>query len=262
MEGHLIDPNPGTNKLWASMERQTPEVSLIVPAYNEQSRIRASLEEIARFAASYPKSLEIKLVDDGSRDRTAEIVREFQREHPDFPLELLQYGGNRGKGFAVAHGLRAASGKFLAFSDTDLSAPIDQLPLLIDPLEKGADVVIASRRMAGSVVVGLPLSRRLMGRLFSLFSRMLVLPGVTDTQCGFKAYRREVAHQLVERQTMTGYTFDVEHLLIARELGLRMVEVPVKWIYSEDSQINSLSDSIKMFRDLIELRRLHARAKR
>lgn len=240
------------------MPVDSPEISLIIPAYNEEKRIRPSLEEVARFASEYPREIEVLIVDDGSRDDTASLVRDFNATHPQgFRFELLHYEKNRGKGFAVAQGLRNARGEYLVFSDTDLSAPIDQLPLLIEGLESGADIAIASRRLPESRVIGLPYSRELMGKFFAYLSRLLVLPGVSDTQCGFKAYRREIAHKLVDRQKIDGYTFDVEHLLLAHQMSLRVVEIPVTWVFSEGSQIHGIRDSIKMFRDLMVIPKLH-----
>lgn len=240
------------------MDHPSPEVSLVIPAYNEEQRLSQSLAEVAAFMNSFPMPMEVLIVNDGSRDRTPEIAREFIRVHPmGNRFELVQYGANRGKGFAVAEGLRKARGEWIVFSDTDLSAPIDQLPRLIAELERGADLAIASRRLRESEVLGLPLSIRLRSRFFSILSRILVLPGIKDTQCGFKAYRREAALALVERQKIDGYTFDVEHLLLARRMGLKVVEVPVKWIFSEGSQIHGFRDSARMFRDLLAIPRLH-----
>jgi glycosyltransferase involved in cell wall biosynthesis len=243
------------------MDRPLPQVSLVIPAYNEERRIHRSLEEILSFAEKAPFTLEVLVVDDGSRDGTAGIARGFiaKAEGHKTRFELLQYGGNRGKGFAVAHGLRHGRGQYLAFSDTDLSAPIDQLPKLVEVLEAGADIAIASRRLPQSEVIGQPAMTRFRSHLFSIFSRLLVLPGISDTQCGFKAYRREAAHQLIEQQKIHGYTFDVEHLVLAEQRGMKVVEVPVRWIFSEGSQINGLTDSIRMFRDLLAIPKLHPR---
>jgi dolichyl-phosphate beta-glucosyltransferase len=240
------------------MAPTAPEVSLIIPAFNEEHRIVRSLHEVRRFMLACPKTMEVLVVEDGSRDGTARVVTEFiQNEAGEQRIELLQYGHNRGKGFAVAHGLRSARGRYLAFSDADLSAPIDQLPRLVEALEAGADIAIASRRHKDSEVLGVPPMTRVRSHFFSLLSRLLVLPGIADTQCGFKAYQREAAAKLVEKQKIDGYTFDVEHLLLARQMGLKVVEVPVKWIFSEGSQINGLSDSIRMFRDLLKIPKLH-----
>jgi dolichyl-phosphate beta-glucosyltransferase len=234
------------------------DVSLIVPAYNEADRVGPSLSTVDSFLQGCSYSHEVLVVDDGSKDRTPEIVQDFiDNQGCRTRFRLIRYETNRGKGYAVARGLREARGKFLAFSDTDLSAPIDQLPLLIEALEAGADVAIGSRRMPGSEVIGMPWHRETMGLFFSLLSRLLVLPGVRDTQCGFKAYRREAALKLIQAQKIDGYTFDVEHLLLARRMGLAVVETPVKWVYTAGSQIDTFRDSIEMFRDLLALRRLH-----
>jgi len=240
------------------MQEPLPEVSLIIPAYNEEKRIGPSLREVRHFMSSFERPMEVLVVDDGSRDATAGIVQDFIKSpQGGSRFQYLQYGCNRGKGYAVAEGLRHGAGKFLVFTDTDLSAPIDQLPRLIEGLEAGADIAIASRRLPRSEVVGLPLSRHIMGNLFALLSRLMVLPGISDTQCGFKAYRREAAHKLVEAQKIDGYTFDVEHLLLARQFGMKVIEVPVKWVFSEGSQIHGIRDSTRMFRDLLAIPKLH-----
>jgi dolichyl-phosphate beta-glucosyltransferase len=239
---------------------KTPEISLIIPAYNEEDRIGLSLRQIADFANGYPRDIEVLTVDDGSSDKTAEIVARFVEENSlgaEFSLLLCEK--NSGKGHAVRRGFAKARGRYVLFSDTDLSAPIEQIPLLVEALEGGADVAIASRRLPESEVVGLPFRRALMGRFFAWISRCVVLPGYTDTQCGFKAYRAEAAKALAERQSIDGYTFDVEHLLWARRLGLKVAEVPVRWVYTEGSKINSFFDSFKMLRDLLVLRRKFSR---
>jgi dolichyl-phosphate beta-glucosyltransferase len=240
------------------MQEPLPEVSLIIPAYNEEKRIGPSLHEVVQFMSTYAQPMEVLIVDDGSRDTTASVVQSFiDSPEGGARFQYLQYGSNRGKGYAVAEGLRHGTGKYLVFTDTDLSAPIDQLPRLIEGLEAGADIAIASRRLPQSEVVGLPFSRHVMGSLFARLSRLVVLPGISDTQCGFKAYRREAARKLVEAQKIDGYTFDVEHLVLARQFGMKVVEVPVRWVFSEGSQIHGIRDSIRMFRDLLTIPKLH-----
>jgi len=237
------------------MSTEPPQISLIVPAYNEADRIAASLEAIAKHVADQIDSYEVLLINDGSRDKTAEIAREIAPGlFEEGVFSILDYGENRGKGYAVRHGIEQARGKYIVFSDTDLSAPIDQIPKLIHCLETGSDMAIGSRRLAESEVIDLPLSRRIMSRFFSTLSQWLVLPGIRDTQCGFKAYRAKAARDLARSQTIEGYTFDVEHLLIARKRGFLIEEVPVRWIYTEGSQINGSTDSIRMIRDLFDLR--------
>ena len=245
------------------MKTDPPYLSLVIPAYNEEDRIGTSLRSVSKLIDSFPHPVEVLVVEDGSTDRTAEIVQYYIEEfQPDSTLSLIRCPQNRGKGFAVKEGFKRTSGRYVVFSDTDLSAPIDQIPKLLQPLERGADVAIASRRLPDSEVVGLPLIRRTTGRLFAWLSRVVVLTGYTDTQCGFKAYRAEAAKELADRQTILGYTFDVEHLLWARHLGMKVVEVPVKWIYTEGSKINGIRDSFRMFRDLLALRRRFSRLTR
>ena len=254
----LIDPTSRSDKLPVPMQESLPEISLIIPAYNEEKRIGPSLHEVRQFMTSYGRPMEVLIVDDGSRDATASIVQSFiDSPEGGSCFRYLQYGCNRGKGYAVAEGLRHGGGKYLVFTDTDLSAPIGQLPRLIEGLEAGADIAIASRRLPQSEVVGLPFSRHVMGNLFARLSRLMVLPGISDTQCGFKAYRSEAAQKLVAAQKIDGYTFDVEHLLLARQFGMMVVEVPVKWIFSEGSQIHGIRESLRMFRDLLTIPKLH-----
>jgi glycosyltransferase involved in cell wall biosynthesis len=233
------------------------ELTLVVPAYNEEARIGHSLDSLAQFADSREGGCEVLIVEDGSTDRTAALVEAFiaRRGNAPSPFRLLSYGRNRGKGYAVQQGLLAAEGRYVVFTDTDLSAPIDQVPLLLAPLQRGADIAIASRRTAGAVVEALPLKRRIMGRIFSWISRRIVLGTYKDTQCGFKGYRHQAAKKIASLQTISGYTFDVEHLLLAEKLGYKVEEVPVRWVYTEGSQVNSFRDSLKMLRDLMALRR-------
>lgn len=256
----VIDPHLENHRLPSGMSTAPPEISLIVPAYNEGDRIASSLESIAEFCRASDRTIEVLLVNDGSSDRTTEIANALAAKlFPPDRFHLLEYGGNRGKGFAVKHGIERARGRWILFTDTDLSAPIDQIPKLASALEQGADLAIASRKLPQSEVIGLPLARRVMSLGFSLLSRLLVLPGIRDTQCGFKAYRSEAAKELAASQTIFGYTFDVEHLLLARQRRFKIVEIPVRWIYTEGSRVNGLRDSLRMIRDLLELRRRRIR---
>jgi dolichyl-phosphate beta-glucosyltransferase len=194
-------------------------------------------------------------VDDGSEDATAAIVDEFTREHTFVGLIRNAHGG---KGAAVKAGVTHAQGQYLVISDTDLSVPIDELVKFLPPILGGYDVAIASREIQGAQRIGEPHYRHLMGRVYNLLVRSVAVPGIQDTQCGFKAFRREVARQVFPRQTIEGWGFDVEVLFIAQRLGYRIVEVPVTWYYGRESKIRPLHDTLGMVRDLWQVR-LNAR---
>lgn len=225
--------------------------SVIIPAWNEESRMPASLERIVAFVEQQPHTIEVIVVDDGSEDNTAAIVETFAREHDFLRLIRNPHGG---KGAAVKAGVAQAQGQYLVISDTDLSVPIDELVKFLPPVLDGYDVAIASREAKGARRIGEPYYRHLMGRVYNLLVRLVAVPGIQDTQCGFKAFRREVARQVFGRQTIEGWGFDVEVLFIAQRLGYRIVEVPVTWYYGRESKIRPLQDTLGMVRDLWQVR--------
>jgi dolichyl-phosphate beta-glucosyltransferase len=228
-----------------------PLASVIIPAWNEESRMPASLERIVAFVEQQPHTIEVIVVDDGSEDNTAAIVETFAREHDFLRLIRNPHGG---KGAAVKTGVVQARGQYLVISDTDLSVPIDELVKFLPPILDGYDVAIASREAKGARRIGEPYYRHLMGRVYNLLVRLVAVPGIQDTQCGFKAFRREVARQVFDRQTIEGWGFDVEVLFIAQRLGYRVVEVPVTWYYGRESKIRPLQDTLGMVRDLWQVR--------
>lgn len=212
----------------------------------------ASLERVAAFveAQSYP--IEVIVVDDGSEDATAAIVEEFGGKHPFITLIRNPHGR---KGAAVRTGIARGQGEYLVISDTDLSVPIEELAKFLPPALGGYDVAIASREVAGAERVGEPYYRHLMGRVFNLLVRLLVVPGIQDTQCGFKVFRREAARDVFGYQTIDGWGFDVEVLFIARRFGYQIVEVPVVWYYGAESKVSPVKDTIRMVRELLQVRR-------
>ena len=211
-----------------------------------------SLERIAAFIQQQSDPIEVIVVDDGSEDRTAEIVEEFAREYPFITLIRNPHGG---KGAAVKAGVARGQGQYLLISDTDLAVPIEELPKFLPPQLDGYDLAIASREEKGSIRINEPYYRHLMGRVYNLLVRIVAVPGIQDTQCGFKAFRREVARDLFPFQTIEGWGFDVEILFIAQRVGYKVVEVPVTWYYGQRSKIRPIHDTIGMIQDLIQVRR-------
>ncbi len=237
------------------VQESEPVASIIIPAWNEERRMPASLTRIVAFVQQQPFGVEVIVVDDGSEDATAAIVEELAREHAFLRLVRNPHGG---KGAAVKAGVACARGLYLVISDTDLSVPIDELVKFLPPVLNSYDVAIASREVAGARRIGEPQYRHLMGRVYNLLVRLVAVPGIQDTQCGFKAFRREVARQVFRRQTIEGWGFDVEVLFIAQRLGYRIVEVPVTWYYGRESKVRPLQDTVSMVRDLWQVR-LNAR---
>ena len=231
-----------------------PQLSVVVPAYNESGRIGATLDAIVAYLAAEGVDGEVVVVDDGSADGTADVVARYADAHPAVRLE--SYGGNRGKGYAVRHGVLASRGAEVLFCDADGSTPMSEAAKVLAPLRAGdADVAIGSRELPESDLARpQPSYRRLMGWVFRWLVRLIVVRGFRDTQCGFKAFRREAAAAVFERQTLDGFAFDVELLFIARRLGYRVVEVPVRWLDSPDSRVRPGRDSLRMLLDLIRIR--------
>lgn len=228
-----------------------PDLSIVIPAYNEQERLPATLQRWSEYLRAQPYSAEIIVVDDGSRDRTAEVTRAAMAQ---IPFLTLREEPHRGKGGAVRAGMQVARGRRILFADADLSMPPEELPLLLAPLDRGFDLAIASREGKGARRVGEPQLRHIMGRVFNFVVRLLAIPGLQDTQCGFKLFTAEAARELFRRQTIDDFGFDVEILYIARKLRYRVAEVPVAWYYQPSSRVNPLRDTIRMLLDILRVR--------
>ncbi|MBM4041721.1 MAG: glycosyltransferase family 2 protein [Planctomycetes bacterium] len=228
--------------------------SIVVPAYNESADIEAALEAAEAFLGDSGLPGEVIVVDDGSTDDTAQLVARYAERHP--VVRLLRNERNRGKGHSVRRGVLAARGQVVLFSDADESTPFTEAPKLLDALRPGgADVAIGSRALPESRLERpQPWLRRLMGWVFRGLVRLIVLRGLRDTQCGFKAFRAEAAREVFRRQTLEGFAFDVEVLFIARKLGYHIAEVPVLWRDSHDSRVHPLRDPVRMFLDLVRIR--------
>jgi glycosyltransferase involved in cell wall biosynthesis len=227
--------------------------SLVIPAYNESSRIRPTLDEILRYIAQQKWDAEILVVDDGSRDDTAAIVREYARAHPQ--IQLVQNPGNRGKGYSVRNGMLHARGDICLFTDADLSSPIAEAEKLFDAIRQGADIAIGSRWLRAELQTERqPLYRQAFGRIFNMLLRLVLGLHFRDTQCGFKAFRREAAQRIFPLQRIERWGFDPEILFLARRMGLRTVEVPVIWAHSEGTRLHPFRDGLRMFGDVMRIR--------
>ncbi len=233
-------------------------LSVVIPAYNEQSRIDGTLDKVLEFLQGQPYGWEIVVADDGSTDATASLVRSRAQTHPNLRLLTLPH---RGKGWAVKNAMLAAAGHYRLLCDADLSVPIEQVARLLPPQVEGIDVAIGSREAIGAKRIGEPVRRRLMGRFYNALVRLMAVPGLRDTQCGFKCYRCEVVPSLFERQTMDGFAFDVEVMFLAVKSGLKMQEIPVDWYYRDQSKVRAFRDALAMTLDLLRIRWRYARGK-
>ena len=230
-----------------------PTYSIVVPAYNESARLRASLEKILAYVRAQNWDAEVLVINDGSRDNTAEIVRGFAEK--DTAVRLLENPGNRGKGYSVRNGMLNARGEILIFSDADLSSPIEEVPKLLAALNSGADIAIGSRWLrAETQTQRQPMHRQLFGRIFNLLLRMTLGLKFKDTQCGFKAFTQSAARKVFPLQKIERWGFDPEILFLARKFGLRVEEVPVVWGHSGDTRINPLLDGARMFQEMLRIR--------
>jgi dolichyl-phosphate beta-glucosyltransferase len=238
-------------------------LSIIIPAYNEQKCIASSLGEVLRFAAAQPGPAEVIVVDDGSSDTTAARVEEVMASlEPDAPrLRLVRHGVNRGKGASVRTGFAHAGGEIVLFTDADLSAPIEEATHLIEPVTTGeCEVAIGSRAVDPSrVEIHQSLIRRSSGRIFNRMVRRITGLNIGDTQCGFKAFRRTAIAPAFAAQRLEGFAFDVELLYLASRLGLRILELPVRWRHVPDSRVSLVTDSVRMFLDICRIRLNHWR---
>jgi glycosyltransferase involved in cell wall biosynthesis len=229
----------------------SPFLSLIIPAYNEENRLLHTLEQVFAFLAQEPYTAEVIVVENGSTDKTYAIAQAQTEKYPN--LRVL-HNNQAGKGRAVQRGMLEAQGQYRIFCDADLSMPIEEIRRFIPPRLE-SDIVIASREVKGAVRYNEPSYRHFTGRVFNLLIRLLALPKLHDTQCGFKGFRAEVAEDLFRYQSIEGWAFDVEILFIAKQRGYRIVELPIPWYYNAESKINIVRDSLQMFIDLLQIRK-------
>jgi dolichyl-phosphate beta-glucosyltransferase len=228
-------------------------LSIIIPAYNEETRIVRSLERIYLYLQQQTYTYELIIVDDGSTDRTVRVVNDILKriEHG----KLLQNGVNRGKGYSVRQGVLHSYGDYVLFSDADLSTPIEEVEKLFKYVTQGYDIVIGSRGLKESDIrVHQSWYRERMGKIFNRFVRSLMLTEFSDTQCGFKCFCGDVARKLFAKQKIDHFSFDVEVLFLAACDGYKVKEVPIQWLNEPNSRVNAIRDSSKMFKDLLKIR--------
>jgi len=234
------------------MSAAVPDLSIIIPSYNEESRLPATLQQIVEYLESSGFKAEVLVVDDGSKDGTAAVAEYFRIKLPT--LRVISNGVNRGKGYSVRHGMQEARGRIALFTDADLSAPIEEAGKLVDALET-FDVAIGSRAMDRSLIsVHESPFREFAGIIFNKIVRIILWLPFVDTQCGFKAFRRERCAIIFEQQRIERFGFDPELLYLARHHGLRAVEIPVRWGHSPATKVSMLHDSIQMFLDVFTIR--------
>jgi glycosyltransferase involved in cell wall biosynthesis len=227
--------------------------SLVIPAYNEGARLGPTLEKVLGYLREQKWNAEVIVVNDGSRDNTASLVREFAQKNP--MVRLVENPGNRGKGYAVRNGMLNARGEVVVFSDADLSSPIEELPKLLAALGAGADIAIGSRWLRAELQTRRQSAhRQLFGRVFNLLLRIMLGLRFKDTQCGFKAFTRRAAQTILPLQRIERWGFDPEILFLARKFGFRVDEVPVLWGHSGDTRIRPVMDGARMFWEMVRIR--------
>lgn len=232
---------------------QYPKYSIVIPAYNESARIPATLRSVIAAVRANQWPAEVIVVNDGSTDSTARLVREIAVNAPE--VRLLENPGNRGKGYSVRAGVLDAQGDIIMFTDADLSAPMDEADRLFTAIANGADIAIGSRWLeSGRQVHRQPLYRQFFGRCFNAVCRMVMQLPFADTQCGFKAFTRSAAQTVFQLQTIERWGFDPEILFIAIKRGFRVVEVPVSWAHDERSRMSYLRDGLQMLKELAIVR--------
>jgi len=230
-----------------------PQYSIVIPAYNEAARISGALESVVAFVRERGWFAEVVVVDDGSRDKTAELVRAFAANAPE--VRLLQNPGNRGKGYSVRHGILQSFGEVVMFTDADLSAPMVEAAGLVAAIADGADIAIGSRWLERTrQTIRQPLYRQFFGRCFNGVTRAVMGLPYADTQCGFKAFTRAAAQTVFQLQTIERWGFDPEILFIALKRGYRIAEVPVSWAHDERTRISYLKDGMRMLQDIAIVR--------
>jgi dolichyl-phosphate beta-glucosyltransferase len=229
-------------------------LSIIIPAHNEENRLPDTLEQVIHFLDGQSFTSEVIVVENGSDDKTFEIAQGFAQQHKN--VRVIQ--SERGKGTAVKRGMLEAQGEYRFMCDADLSMPVEEIVKFIPPALENCEIAIASREAKGAVRYNEPRYRHLGGRGINFIIQTLILPGLNDTQCGFKCFRADVAKDIFSLQTMHGWSFDIELLYIARKHGYRIVEVPIHWYHHPETKISALRDAIRMIQDIFHI---HANAR-
>ena len=228
-----------------------PFLSVIIPAYNEEHRLPATIGKISAYLEAQPYSYELIIVENGSQDGTFQIAQKFAEGNPN--LRVLRES-QRGKGLAVKLGMLEACGEYRFMCDADLSMPVTEISRFLPPALTEFDIAIASREGPGAIRYNEPAYRHFVGRVFNAMIRLIALPRLHDTQCGFKCFHQSVAEDLFRCQTLAGWSFDVEVLFIAEQRGYRIVELPIPWFFNPDSKVNVMQDSFQMAMDLLRIR--------
>lgn len=229
-----------------------PYISLIVPAYNEESRLGNTLRLAIAFLNTLPYPYEIIVSDDGSKDKTIDVAKSFDE------VKVVEAPRNMGKGAAVKRGIFAACGDIRVFSDADLSTPIYEIEKIIKEINAGADICIGSRAVDNDMIKKhQPFYREFMGKTFNKIVQFLVIKGISDTQCGFKGFKEAAAIAVFEKAKINGFSFDVEILYIAGKLGFKVKEVAVEWFNDERTTVSPIKDSFRMFNDILKIKKLH-----
>jgi dolichyl-phosphate beta-glucosyltransferase len=228
----------------------TPLLSIVIPAHNEESRLPRTLGQIFTFLERQTYSAEVIIVENGSSDRTMEIAQEYAQSRPNL---IVIHEEQRGKGIAVRRGMLTARGEYRFICDADLSMPIEELQKFIPPALDDFDIAIASREAPGAIRYNEPSYRHLGGRAINFLIQLSILPGLNDTQCGFKCFRAETTGDLFRQQTLTGWSFDIEILYLARRKKLRIQEIPIHWYFDSDSKVSAVRDALRMIGDIFRI---------
>lgn len=229
-----------------------PYFSLIIPAHNEEHRLPDTLKQVVAYLQAQPYESEVLVVENSSTDNTLAIAQAFAAQNPQ--VRVLQ-NARRGKGLAVKQGMLEARGEYRFMCDADLSMPVTEIGKFLPPALTGYDIVIASREAPGSIRYNEPMYRHLGGRGINLIIRLLALPGLQDSQCGFKCFTARAAEDLFRVQTLEGWSFDIELLFVAHMRGYKLIEVPIDWYFQCESKVRAVRDALRMIRDIFTIRR-------
>lgn len=232
-----------------------PFLSIIIPAFNEEQRLPNTLEQILTFLQAQSYQSEILVIENASQDKTFQVAEQFAAQHHSEQLPILVLReAVQGKGMAVKRGIFTARGEYRFMCDADLSMPVTEINRFVPPNLEQFEISIASREAPGAVRHNEPTYRHLVGRVFNTLIRLLALPGLNDTQCGFKCFKASIAEELFNEMTITGWSFDVEILYLAQQRSYRIVEIPIPWYYNPDSHISVVKDSMQMALDIFKIR--------
>ncbi len=228
----------------------SPYLSIIIPAHNEEHRLPQALQQVLDFKLQQTYLTEVLIVENGSSDRTYEIAQDFADQHPG--CRVIHENG-RGKGLAIRRGMLEATGEYRFMCDADLSMPVSEINRFLPPQLVDCEVAIASREAAGAVRFNEPLYRHLGGRAVNWMIRLLILPGLHDTQCGFKCFKGNIAEDLFSHQTIMGWSIDIELLFIARQRRYKIQEVPIRWFYHSGSKLSAFKNAAQMGLDIFKI---------